>query len=79
LIDGRQADEHALEKIFEQDDQGFYMGDYILEETGRTESEDSRPKDAIAVVCEPRRDYLTDWDVRRYHLKEIRFDKVYHR
>jgi hypothetical protein len=81
LIDGKRADSKALEKLFEQDEQGFYMGDYILEETGKTESRElsAIPSASAAAVYEPYRNYIADMNIRRFHLKEIHFDKVYHR
>jgi hypothetical protein len=81
LIDGKRADNKALEKLFEQDEQGFYMGDYILEETGKTESRElpAFPSASAAAVYEPYRNYIADMNTRRFHLKEIHFDKVYHR
>lgn len=79
LIDGRQADDDALEKIFEQDERGFYMGDYILEETPRTGNPEPMACPLPDAVYEARRDYLAGRHIQKYHLKEIHFDKVYHR
>jgi hypothetical protein len=79
LIDGKRADSDSLEKIFEQDDQGFYMGDYVLEEAGKPDNRDLPTFPSSSVVYESYRNYIADLNTRRFHLKEIHFDKVYHR
>lgn len=68
FIDGEEAGEGLWERLFEvQEDGGFYMGDYILEED-RTER---------GLVAEKRELYGRRRGKGK--LKEIRFDKVYHK
>lgn len=75
LIDGKEADASAWEKILEeQPDGSFYMGDYILEE--ETDSNDVQE----CVACESSRKYTAaEGGLAGRKLKEIRFDRVYHR
>ncbi len=69
FIDGRKAGERQLEQILREDKKGFYMGDYVLEEN---------PDYQEGRVRELGSGYSADSDTRRFRLKEIRFDKVYH-
>lgn len=74
LIDGKEADASAWEKILEeQPDGSFYMGDYILEDAVFKDGQEG-------IACESCTEYAAaenGLDGRR--LKEIRFDRVYNR
>lgn len=83
LIDGKEADDELWEKIFEiREDGGFYMGDYILEDTTVFAGiPDAAIYDAVQSQTPPQTDVLreipTEYGVKK-RLKEIRFDIVYH-
>lgn len=76
LIDGKEADASAWEKILEeQSDGSFYMGDYILEEV--YEASKSGQTD---LARESSSGYMAAGDgIIGRRLKEIRFDRVYNR
>lgn len=94
LIDGKEADASAWERILEeQSDGSFYMGDYILEEytPGSCVSEScvsdeknevlqNRQENMQNIVRESSAEYTAAGSgLDGRRLKEIRFDRVYNR
>ena len=74
FIDRKKADPEDWIRILEvQPDGSFYMGDYVMEE-GTAKGDDMRQSE---ILCEDSETYETQ---KKYKvLKEIRFDRVYHR
>lgn len=74
LIDGKEADDSLWDKVFEvRGDGSFYMGDYIFEEKPAPAMV-LRTRQGVAIVRETPAPYGT-----RKKLREIRFDRVYHK
>ncbi|MDD3254118.1 MAG: hypothetical protein PHV18_16430 [Lachnospiraceae bacterium] len=73
LIDGKEADELSWEAFFDvREDGGFYMGDYIFEETAEPTAFVKENETVLA------RETPVKYGTKR-KLKEIRFDLVYNR
>lgn len=88
-MDGKRIDERRLRKLFEPQGKFFYMADFVIEETDQANVGMIRERNESAgysgdVCRDTARDaegkslYLNDKTSRRFRLKAIHFDRVYH-
>ncbi len=88
-MDGKRTDEKRLRRLFEPQGKFFYMADFVIEETDQENAGMIRERTEFAEctgdICrvtardgDAKNLYLNGRASRRFRLKAIHFDRVYH-